>query len=91
MADILRLTPEQIEKVREHLEVRMVNGCWACGSNDWLIHPFLSGERPYDPAARIIAVQESAPKVRLTCKSCGNVAHFSAEVIGLTEGQGGQS
>lgn len=78
------LSSDSLAKVAAHLEERMKRGCWACGENDWLIHPFLSGERPYDPQASFIAVQESAPRVRLTCKTCGNIAWFSADIIGVT-------
>jgi hypothetical protein len=81
--DTWTLRADQIEIVEKHLEKFMINGCWVCQNNDWIILPRLSGEKPYDPEAEYFAIADSAPKVRITCKNCGNAVYFSSEVIGL--------
>jgi len=77
------LGEDQMDIVRKHLEKFLVNGCWVCEKNDWIVLPRLSGEKPYDPEAAYLSMEDSAPKVRITCKNCGNVAYFSSEIIGL--------
>ncbi|MFG6566702.1 hypothetical protein [Sulfitobacter sp. 1A13679] len=81
--DTWTLSEQQMATVRRHLERVLTDGCWVCKKNDWIILAKLSGEKPYDPNANYLALPDSGPKVRITCKNCGNAAYFSSDVIGL--------
>lgn len=82
--DIWTLAEDELAAVKKHLSDKLVTGCWVCQENDWIIHPTVTGEKPYDPTANFIAVADSAPKVRITCKNCGNIGYFSTDVMGLS-------
>lgn len=78
------LTDKQMTMVSDHLEKVLTDGCWICKKNEWIIFPRLSGEKPYDPHADYLSMAESNPKVRITCKNCGNINYFSTDLIGVT-------
>lgn len=90
MADIWTLSDDQIIVVQQYLSDRLSSGCWVCGENDWVIHPTVTGEKPFDPDAEYLAVADSAPKVRITCNNCGNIGYFSTTVMGLIKPEVGQ-
>lgn len=82
--DTWTLNDAQLSGLRAHLD-KHLKGCWMCGENDWLVLPLLTGEKPFDPKADYLAMSDRAAKVRLTCRTCGNIAYMSAEVMGLVD------
>ena len=86
MADPWVLTEEQSAKARAHISKHLgETGCWICGNMNWTFLIKLTGEKPFDPEAEYVAVSDSAPKLRITCTTCGNIVYFSAEVMGLLD------
>lgn len=78
-----KLTKPQLDRIHEHIRRFMTDGCWICELNEWRVHPYLIGEKPFDPEAKYVAIADSGPKVRIACGNCGNVVYFSADVMQL--------
>lgn len=78
-----RLPADSLDKIEKHLITHMKDGCWVCKDSDWLIFPTLLGEDFYDEAGRYMTSASMGPKVRLTCRTCGNIIYFSAESMGV--------
>lgn len=78
-----RLSGGELQLIKDRLATKLKSGCWNCGEQDWLILPTVIGESFYDAKGQFMTSAHFAPKVRLTCRSCGNVAYFSADSMGL--------
>lgn len=78
-----KLSADELAIVTHLLENKLKSACWNCGEQSWLIYPTVLGEAFYDGKGQFLTSAHMAPKVRLTCKECGNIAYFSAESMGL--------
>lgn len=77
------LTDNQLLHLKGRLTEVLTASCWACGKHDWLIFPTLLGEEFYDAEGSFLTSASMGPKVRLTCRNCGNIIYFSSEALGL--------
>ena len=77
------LTEEELTGIKDQLTSKLQSGCWNCKNQDWLIFPTVLGEAFYDAEGEFLTSAYLAPKVRLTCRNCGNIAYFSAESMGI--------
>lgn len=78
-----KLSDDELAQVKAGLSDKLKAGCWNCGEQDWLILPFVVGEEFYDAQGQFLTSASYAPKIRLTCQNCGNIAYFSAKSMGL--------
>lgn len=84
------LSEAELAAVKERLSTSLKSACWNCAQQDWLIFPTVLGEAFYDGAGQFMTAAHVGPKIRLTCRNCGNIAYFSAEALGVeTEAQNG--
>lgn len=83
MSDKAKLPADSMDKIEKHLIKHLKDGCWVCKGNDWLIFPTLLGEDFYDGSGQYLTSASMGPKVRLTCRTCGNIIYFSAESVGV--------
>lgn len=77
------MTDAELASVKQVILEKLQPVCWSCSQQDWLIFPTVLGEAFYDANAQFLTSAYLAPKVRLTCRNCGNIAYFSAESMGL--------
>lgn len=78
-----KLAESDLARIKQSLATRLKSACWNCGEQDWLIFPTALGEAFYDAEGQYLTSAYLAPKVRLTCRNCGNIVYFSAESMGL--------
>ena len=79
-----RLSENDLKVLTGAISERLTASCWNCGCSDWLIFPTLLGEGFYDKGGLYMTSATLGPKVRLTCKNCGNIIYFSADALGFT-------
>ena len=78
-----KLSSSELLTIKEGLATKLKAPCWNCGEQDWLIFPTVIGEAFYDAEGQFMTSAYLAPKVRITCRNCGNIVYFSAESMGL--------
>lgn len=78
-----RLTDDDLAEITSLLETRLSTACWNCGERDWLIFPTLLGEEFFDRGGEYLTSASIGPKVRLTCRNCGNIIYFAADALGF--------
>jgi hypothetical protein len=83
MDKIGNLSEAELTGIKDNLSHRLKKGCWNCGEQDWLIFPTALGEGFYDAGHGFMTSAHLGPKIRLTCRNCGNIVYFSAESMGL--------
>lgn len=63
----------------------VLGNCPVCCERDWLIHPEILVDAVYNGIDLQLRLNQlfAAPKIRLTCRNCGNLLYFSASALGV--------
>lgn len=79
-----KLSETELAATEAALAKRLEKPCWNCESMEWSVFPVLLGEDFFDHTGNYMTSSTMGPKIRVTCKGCGNIAYFDALALGVT-------
>lgn len=78
----MRLSPQQLEHLKQHLQAKFKNPCHICGSGNWQFDDSIFEVRQF-MGGGISAEGLIKPVVAVTCGSCGHVVFLNAFATGV--------
>jgi hypothetical protein len=82
------LSQEDQNRFREWIEKKCgALRCTCCGRGQWEIAPFASILLAVDTHTTRFFYHQGIPLVSLTCKDCGHMVFFSANIVGFLADQ----
>jgi hypothetical protein len=82
-------TPEQLQKIKEALEPKLVLACPSCGNRNWsLPHGFVMFPIHQSATADMVIGGQNYPTIPITCNVCGNMLFFNVFMLGLADALG---
>ncbi len=73
----MKLSPDQIEKVNEHMETYKDRTCAVCGNTEWASPYRLYALEEINPDFAHSEGNKMLPLMPLICTNCGNIILFS--------------
>jgi hypothetical protein len=78
----MRLSPQQLEHLKQHLQSKFKNPCHICGSGNWQFDDTIFEVRQF-MGGGVSTEGLIKPVVAVTCGDCGNVALINAFASGV--------
>ena len=78
----MRLTPEQLDRLRQHLQTNFRGGCTVCGNPHWQFDDVIFELRQF-AGGGFAADALIKPAIAVTCTNCGHIVMLNAIATGV--------
>ncbi|MBU6400343.1 MAG: hypothetical protein KGS61_08495 [Verrucomicrobia bacterium] len=79
----MNLSESDQQRIKDHLNIKLRNGCPVCGERNWNVNPHLTFQGILNKEYKQPVDGSVFPLVGITCRNCGYLAQFVAQSVGV--------